>query len=181
MLPWLGVIQGGGQGHTQARGTSSTSEAAADPIYQPTTPDPCSVPGRRWQQDTGDSEPEKKVPLNVERPCRENLTNWCAGQLPTTWILTRASAGHCTWGRRALVIHTDKGLEAAEQPWREGSGGSGCLQVEHQPAVCPGSQKGQSYPGVHQAQHCQQAREVLSPCSALCSTPALGVVLGTTI
>ena len=75
MLPWLGVIQGGGQGHTQARGTSSTSEAAADPIYQPTTPDPCSVPGRRWQQDTGDSEPEKKVPLNVERPCTKNWTN----------------------------------------------------------------------------------------------------------
>ena len=50
------------------------------------------------------------------------------------------------------------GIERLESSPDDGDvGGSGWQQVECDPAECPGSPKGQLYPGVHQAQHCHQA------------------------
>lgn len=43
------------------------------------------------------------------------------------------------------------GQEAGEQPHRKGPGGFGQQQVEYKSTVCPGSQKHQLGPGVHQA------------------------------
>jgi len=42
---------------------------------------------------------------------------------------------------------------------REGLQGLWQSQVEHEPSVCPGRQKGQLYPGEHQAQHCHWVME----------------------
>ena len=73
-----------------------------------------------------------------------------------------------------LYVQTGR-QEAGEQP--PGKGGLGQQQVEHEPAVCNGSPKGQPYPGVHQAWHCHQERGGKGVVrSALCcaaSPPAL--------
>ena len=42
-----------------------------------------------------------------------------------------------------------EGRGAGEQPHRKGSGHSSWWQIESEPEVCPGSQDGQPYPGVH--------------------------------
>jgi len=57
------------------------------------------------------------------------------------------------------------------------------MPVETESAVCPGSQKGQVYPAVHQGQNFHQVREgtVLSALHCTLSFQALGAGLGATI
>jgi len=101
------------------------------------------------------------IPLKVERPCREVLINWKAGQSPTTQSLKRAYARFCTRNRATLAICADSGTRG----WRAALQkvmGSDCQQVESESAACPGSPKGQPYPGVHQAQHCHREKKGVS-------------------
>lgn len=56
-------------------------------------------------------------------------------------------------GQPWIYVQTGE-QEAGEQPCGKGSGGPGCWQVKYESAVCLGSQRGQLYPRVCQAQHC---------------------------
>jgi len=65
---------------------------------------------------------------------------------------------------------------AGEQLCGEGPGSAGGRQVDHEPAVCPGSQEGQWYSGVRQ-EECGQQVEGGSPSPLLCPSEAPSGVL----
>lgn len=67
-----------------------------------------------------------------------------------------------------LDMCTNWGMRNGEQLCGKGSEVSHFGKIESESTVCPGNQKGQLYPGVHQAQCFQQARkEIVSICSAV--------------
>ena len=79
---------------------------------------------------------------------------------------------HTTWGMGRWTAVPLKGVE-----------GLGQQQIEHESAVCPGSQEGQPSPEVHCARHCQlgEGRDCPSLlCTAAASPGALGALLGNT-
>lgn len=103
--------------------------------------------------------------LRVERPCTKIWTNLRVVPIcmkkSNCWVL------HLEWGNPGCMYKLwDQGLERspAERDLGILVGGS-----ESEPAVCPGSQKEQPYPGVCQVQHCQVRKAAVPLCSALCS------------
>lgn len=80
--------------------------------------------------------------------------------------MKKSKCWFCTWDGTALSLCTDWGMRGWSTAPGKGSGDSGWLQVESEPALYPGAKKGQLYPGVHR-QHCWWVREGLSHCSAI--------------
>jgi len=74
----------------------------------------------------------------------------------------------CGMGQPWLCVQA--GGRAGQQACGKGSGGSGWQQAASDSAVCPGSQRGQPYPGRRQGQRCHRVREGVAPlCSGGCS------------
>lgn len=81
-------------------------------------------------------------PSWVERPYKLTWVDQRAGQSLTIGNLVRESAQFSPWDGVILVIHRNWEVWAWEAaPWKE-IWGLGWWQVECEPAVCPGSQKG---------------------------------------
>lgn len=82
-----------------------------------------------------------------------------SGQTVESWAITDSEI----WQERVLVspprtkqswLYTQAGgQEAGKQPHRKRSGSLGWWQVACESTVCPGGQKGQPCPGMHQVQH----------------------------
>lgn len=84
------------------------------------------------------------------------------------------------WGSLGFM-HRLGECGAGQQHYRKGSGGSGWQHTESEPEVCPGSQRGQPYSGVHQAQRCWQVIDSFALlCIGATSLRALGAVLHST-
>lgn len=103
------------------------------------------------------------VAVRVERPCREILTNWRSGSSNLKMFnKSKSQVLHLGWGNPGYTYRLrDVRLEG-------GSAKRGLrvlvLNVSHSVQ----QQRKGLYPGVLQAQHCQQARRGFVPlCSAL--------------
>lgn len=84
------------------------------------------------------------------------------------------------WGSPGSM-HRSGGCEAGEHRCRKGWGSSGWKHTESEPEVCPGRQRGQQCPGMHQSQHCWPVTDCLAVlCTGATSPTALGAVLHAT-
>lgn len=79
-------------------------------------------------------------------------------------------------GSSAVLSNTDQSMSV----WRTALQKRICCfcwwQVEHESAECPGSQKGQQYPGVNWAQHCQLGKGRVCPALLCAAQPLLRAV-----
>lgn len=77
----------------------------------------------------------------------KEIWHWSTGGVEVAW--SQIPSGR----DKAITIVMNRWWETGKQLCWKGSGDSGCQWVEHESTACPGSQKGQLYPVVHQAQH----------------------------
>lgn len=96
------------------------------------------------------------------------------------WSFTRASTGFSTWdGCNPTLMYKLGGERLENCPAERNS--EVLADGKLKPTECPGSQKGQLYPQVHQVQHRQARKGTALPCSALGWPHRENAALGTPI